>query len=596
MKQLALSALVAVFILSATLYAVLTPDQARQAQALIAQFAARQFAARQKAVEDLIAMGPDVIPLVQQALDATDDAEVKLRCRMVLGRLKEDNKREANQTPTEITVPRVQADPVVWKAPEARPAFRELVPDGRYKTEAAAWMKKADVAALKKDTRPLYGVGITQVDEDTQASRLGIEAGDVLWALNDHRIDDFRTLNNLRERLYETQAGAQTLTVVKASGEKKTVSIERGLIGIHVTNVWRAPLRYVRSTKRDKRWDSDMLVAVSSFIDAPDVAETALCRAVKASYAPDLLTDVLGMCIASLQERHEDVLRFAHFALQDEPDAPETPLIHSTAYEAAKACYQFEASLRSASKCGWVQPAEVAELERLLTTHRALPEAQRVVLPPVYSSADMRRRDMFQNAQPLNQRADAFIEGAARNHSMHLNVEDDHFLPVVFGPAVKDIEIRARFLVRPPAAEPGHFARVMVVGLLDPESPDFQGSANNGMPDCDLSLVVWDLPGGPMVRLYHTAHVLERVNPRFPVLHADYQESNTLHVIVHGPHCEVYLNGLRVFYGPRPGASGKLVPCFKASGMEVLFEDLQVSELVAADAPPVDEQPANPDR
>ena len=62
----------------------LTPEQTQEAQALIKQFSARQFAARQQAVQKLIEMGPDVVPLVRKTLAETRDAEVKLRCRMVI--------------------------------------------------------------------------------------------------------------------------------------------------------------------------------------------------------------------------------------------------------------------------------------------------------------------------------------------------------------------------------------------------------------------------------------------------------------------------------------------------------------------------------
>ena len=62
----------------------LTPDQVKQAQALIAQFTSPEFAVRQKAVEELIKMGPAVLPLVQKALAETKDDEVKLRCEMVV--------------------------------------------------------------------------------------------------------------------------------------------------------------------------------------------------------------------------------------------------------------------------------------------------------------------------------------------------------------------------------------------------------------------------------------------------------------------------------------------------------------------------------
>ncbi|KPJ55891.1 MAG: hypothetical protein AMS16_03455 [Planctomycetes bacterium DG_58] len=62
----------------------LTPEQTKKAEALIQEFSARQFPVRQEAVKKLIEMGPGVLPLVRKTLAKTDDAEVRLRCEMVL--------------------------------------------------------------------------------------------------------------------------------------------------------------------------------------------------------------------------------------------------------------------------------------------------------------------------------------------------------------------------------------------------------------------------------------------------------------------------------------------------------------------------------
>jgi hypothetical protein len=64
--------------------AALTAGQRMAAEALIKQFSAAEFDLRQQAVDKLVALGPDVIPLVKKTLEETADNEVKLRCRMVL--------------------------------------------------------------------------------------------------------------------------------------------------------------------------------------------------------------------------------------------------------------------------------------------------------------------------------------------------------------------------------------------------------------------------------------------------------------------------------------------------------------------------------
>jgi hypothetical protein len=73
-------------------FAELTAEQTKQADALIAQFGAAEFGARQKAVDALIAIRPDVVPLVKKALVETTDNEVKLRCEIVLKTLVKLNK------------------------------------------------------------------------------------------------------------------------------------------------------------------------------------------------------------------------------------------------------------------------------------------------------------------------------------------------------------------------------------------------------------------------------------------------------------------------------------------------------------------------
>jgi hypothetical protein len=63
---------------------LLTPEERKRAEALIARFSAPEFAMRQKAVDDLVKMGPAVLSLVRQTHAETRDNEVKLRCRMVI--------------------------------------------------------------------------------------------------------------------------------------------------------------------------------------------------------------------------------------------------------------------------------------------------------------------------------------------------------------------------------------------------------------------------------------------------------------------------------------------------------------------------------
>jgi len=64
--------------------AELTPMKVRRAHDFIGLFAAREFVERQQAVQRLMQMGPDVLPLVRKTLAETRDPKVKRCCEMVI--------------------------------------------------------------------------------------------------------------------------------------------------------------------------------------------------------------------------------------------------------------------------------------------------------------------------------------------------------------------------------------------------------------------------------------------------------------------------------------------------------------------------------
>jgi len=130
--------------------AQLTPEQQKQAEALIEQFSAREFAVRQKAVEQLIQMGPGVLPLVQKTFAETKDAEVKLRCGMVINgipaarRLVERRLKDLGPTkpPSEQYGPRRSANGESTAYAVTRDGKMRVIHDGKEEPEydlAGAW-------------------------------------------------------------------------------------------------------------------------------------------------------------------------------------------------------------------------------------------------------------------------------------------------------------------------------------------------------------------------------------------------------------------------------------------------------------------------
>jgi hypothetical protein len=102
----------------AAVFGELTAGQKLAAETLIKDFSAKEFAARQAAVEKLIALGPDVVPLIKKTLAETTDNEVKLRCQMVLKGIADKFGVEVGQKPDVKTAVNYNASKVTLDAKE----------------------------------------------------------------------------------------------------------------------------------------------------------------------------------------------------------------------------------------------------------------------------------------------------------------------------------------------------------------------------------------------------------------------------------------------------------------------------------------------
>lgn len=108
-----LDAVLACFLLVASApaaFAELTPEKKQSADALIRDLGVKDLAAREQAVDKLVALGPDVLPLIKATLAATRDAEVKFRCEMVVTRLSERYLITADGKVTDLSASKVSVD------------------------------------------------------------------------------------------------------------------------------------------------------------------------------------------------------------------------------------------------------------------------------------------------------------------------------------------------------------------------------------------------------------------------------------------------------------------------------------------------------
>ena len=91
--------------LETPLGADLTPDQAKKAQKLIGHLSTPQLGVRQKVAEELVTMGPDVLPLIKKTLAETKDAEVRRHCQIVIDGIARRQKDPAQPVPGQTEKP-----------------------------------------------------------------------------------------------------------------------------------------------------------------------------------------------------------------------------------------------------------------------------------------------------------------------------------------------------------------------------------------------------------------------------------------------------------------------------------------------------------
>lgn len=80
----------------------LTPEKIKAAETLIKQFSAREFNVRQQAVEKLVELGPEIMPLLKKAMTENDDPELKLRGQMAIRRIREKYNVDEDGKPIKV--------------------------------------------------------------------------------------------------------------------------------------------------------------------------------------------------------------------------------------------------------------------------------------------------------------------------------------------------------------------------------------------------------------------------------------------------------------------------------------------------------------
>jgi len=482
-------------------------------------------------------------------------------------------------------------DPVSWQPPKERPAFREALKGPEYQDRFKAALARIDKAALEKSKEPAWGVKVFKVEKDSQAETIGLRVGDYLTAFGRAKVRFTLSFTWMLDRFKAKETEPRKLEWQTAGGEPRSGTIRPEMVGISFGDCWRPEMRYLRGAQRKARWEDQVLVAGTVWERDPDLAETAWFQALAAGYRPDFLSDASGALLALRQERHAQSLDFAHFALAVEPEPEEAPRLWLAVYDAAVASYKLERALEAADKYPGPMAERSTGLKELLAAHRARPEAERLLPPPTEAAAaaGKARNDLLARAKALNGFSAADLQHAKEDGGIHLRTASGYFHPLVFGPEVRDLEVELTFRAKAADKEETRYTRIFAAGVLDRAAEGFQGLANNGMPGGPLAVRIDDHGD---VRVLHGTPALSRAIANCPYLGLDFTAEQTLRLIIFGPDCELFLNGRRIFYGPRPSGAVRLVPYFKVVGMDVKVEKLRVAEL--ADAPAAGEPKPGP--
>ena len=392
-------------------------------------------------------------------------------------------------------------DPANLVAPEQSPTFRETVKAEQWeKLFAKAVADLGPLDQLAASTQAGCGARLTRVDQNSQASRLSLRAGDVITHIDEQPVgDDFNS------RRIDAD---QTIKVVSADGSVRTLTIHAGHLGFNSVAVLRPELVYLRTGGRKAAWDPFAAVGAACCFSQPDLAETAWYHAVAVGYVPDAISDFCGMQIAWRQGRIADAVAYCTM-LESRPMCPaelEKPIY---AYQLAIADFKIEQAIAlrmSVARERAQVPAELRDyLQSLLLAHHALPQAKRFQRSP--SDLLGGRASLFKNMQALvtgDQALDKWRNGVTtwminqRAGPWKMRSVTDHFLTIVQmpnpGEGAENVEFVVHARIRASEPPDNKFDRVLTVGLVNCDQPEYPKMAlapvNGGM----LSIVLD--PGG----------------------------------------------------------------------------------------------------
>jgi hypothetical protein len=465
-------------------------------------------------------------------------------------------------------------DPIDWTKPAQVPGFREQVTGDEFKRQFDKAAAQIDIGALEKSKRTHAGSRIVMIKPDSQGEHLRLHLGDTIVSVNGKQSWD--------EDLDRRGEVQETMTYLTKEGDIRNVEIEPGLLGVGCIFEWSPEMLYIRGDRRDSRWDKLVLVAILARNSNPDLAETALHQAVSAGYKPDLLTAGIAAEIALEQGRPEAAADFAYEAREADPTLP-AQVYPQLLYRVAVANYKLDAAVHILSDYYGALPARAKTLNRLIAMHRARLDAERRVPPPSELVGKMRHVDLFPRMSATDPAmADWVKQVAAHGPPFDLIVPTAQYTAIGFQPkpAVRDVEVVARFTCRASDAADSEYGKILEIGLFQgaPAASDdlFSGGGNPPL------LVAGISPKERNVNFSHSGSPGTRIYYHDPLVRADGSQLIELRLLRIDGQAEMFINRRRVLYVPVDQKQENVGLLMKAVGVTAEVKEFHVDELVPA--------------
>jgi hypothetical protein len=380
----------------------------------------------------------------------------------------------------------------------------------------------------------------------------------------------------------------QTLKVVGEDLKEREVVVPPGRIGVRGERRWEPELVYLRGPHRDAKWDDLVRVALGWMWNDPQLAETAMTRALAKGYPADGVSDLVGYA-TSLPNMGEPerVMELARLREGSGEYGADLPVWPAPMYYAAIA----EADLKMAAEVlrdgvpdaledTSRQLEQLKEAEAKATTRPAAAGRK----TPTEMALGMKRTPMIPLCRGLNPWADSYLDHLNKvGGALRIFAAGGHFAPFVIRsikPA-RDVEVDLLFKTRPSDNVKTGFSRLVVVGLmdLDDQRPQ-EGLDRDGMPGGILGLAYW--AESKSMSVYH-GYGEQIVYRPATFKNEDMVNVKLLHV---GGWDEVFVNDERVAYLPWTAPCKKMALYVKSVGMDLCIEH------IAYDA--LEEEPAKP--